>query len=423
MPGLDTDIYVAIGILSVLSVVGTIGNALVLYVFSQYRQKLTSTIFILTLAGTDFITCCITIPFTIAAEALQLELGYDIVCQVYFFLITTTVPFSAFVMVAIAVDRYLCIVHPFKHLMTIRRAEVIVGCLCIFSVVLGVISATQYIIVEKILYSNATESPLVSTTPFDSNLTALNLTGSFVITTLPNSESSDDRLIIRRVASCEPIITPFFKIYQGIFSSFFGISCIIVMILYALIYRSVLARRRKKFKVVTNTCCGFWTAIPNEPDHTEITTLNNETKVEKETQSDEPNIETKDTEISPSAELHDKAVQKNGSSVITEKDVIIKPGAVSRAKLEKMRIANIKTAFMLSIVTLVFIVAFVPSWLMALQAIDMNFIVFYLYFVYNVANPIIYAFMNESFRNQLKQLVCCGSHGPERGGAHRQSYR
>lgn len=141
---MQIQVYIAIGFMSLFSLVGTIGNALVLYVFARYKNKLTSTIFILTLAGVDFVTCCVTIPFTIVTEAVKFQLKYDIVCQIYLFLITTTVPFSAFVMVAIAVDRYLCIVYPFKHAMTIRRAEIIVGSLCVFAVVLGITICSHY---------------------------------------------------------------------------------------------------------------------------------------------------------------------------------------------------------------------------------------------------------------------------------------
>jgi cholecystokinin A receptor/hypocretin (orexin) receptor 2 len=39
------------------------------------------------------------------------------------FFITSNVPFAAFIMVAIAVDRYLCICHPFRHLMNAQRAK------------------------------------------------------------------------------------------------------------------------------------------------------------------------------------------------------------------------------------------------------------------------------------------------------------
>ena len=326
--------------------------------------------------------------------------------------------------------------------MTIRRAEIIVGCLCGFSVVLGTICASHYFImsqpideihVDNVTYSiNTTMTSLPEVTSVRETTTAIKSSSSAYDSNY--SLSNDNRqsakenvsvvsLIIYGDPICSPNFTTFFKAYQKVYSSLFGICCIVVMILYALIYRSVLARRRKKFKVETNTCCGFWSAIPNEVDQTEITNLNNETKYEKEDNSDEAKPKAKDTQLCNKTEQQDKAVQKNGSSVVGDKDVILKPGGVSRAKLEKMRLANIKTAFMLSIVTLVFIVAFLPAWLMALEVISMNFIVFYLYFVYNVANPIIYAFMNESFRNQLKHLVCCGgSGGPVRGGPNRHSH-
>ena len=48
---------------------------------------------------------------------------------------------------------------------------------------------------------------------------------------------------------------------------------------------------------------------------------------------------------------------------------------------EKTRLANIKTAGILFIVTIVFIIAFLPSWLMAVRAISPNMIVFYMYLV------------------------------------------
>ncbi|XP_052082077.1 orexin receptor type 2-like isoform X1 [Mytilus californianus] len=383
---------IAIGLMSVCSLVGVIGNALVLYVFSSFKQKLTSTIFILTLATTDFLTCLVTIPFTIAVEALYMKLEYDLVCKMYYFLMTTTVPFSAFVMVAIAVDRYLCICHPFKHVMTIKRAEYIVAFLCVFAVVLGVLCSLNYGMVDpNYLQMNSSSINKTTVIPFDVSTDAMMNT-----TTKYNATVST---ILRPEFVCLPVQNyddhaSFFYIYQKIYSSFFAICCLIVMVLYAMIYRSVLARRRQRLKVVTNQCCGFWNALPNEVEQTEfstLNTLNNETSFGK-------------SEV----EKNNKAVQKNGNDTsISDKDVIIKPGGLSRAKLEKMRMANIKTAFMLSIVTLVFIIAFLPSWLVALRVFDMNVVVFYLFFIYHNANPVIYAFMNNAFKTKLKELFIC----------------
>lgn len=384
-------VYIAIGLMSLFSVVGVIGNALVLYVFSSFKQKLTSTIFILTLATTDFITCLVTIPFTIAVEALEMRLEYDIVCKLYFFLMTTTVPFSAFVMVAIAVDRYLCICHPFKHVMTIKRAEYIVAFLCVFAVILGILCSLNYGVLDvnapnRTISSNVTTTSVLNGSTVAYPVDIINITTSH---TDVFAESKPELVCLIVKGHDDPY--SFFHVYQKIYSSFFALCCLIVMVLYAMIYRSVLARRRQRLKVVTNQCCGCWNSLPNEIEQTEFSTLNNETSF---VQKDE--------------EKNNKAVQKNGNDTsISDKDVIMKPGGLSRAKLEKMRMANIKTAFMLSIVTLVFIVAFLPSWLVALRVFKMNVVVFYLFFIYHNANPVIYAFMNNAFRSKLKELFTC----------------
>ena len=57
--------------------------------------------------------------------------------------------------------------------------------------------------------------------------------------------------------------------------------------------------------------------------------------------------------------------------------------------------ANLRTAVMLFVVTVVFVITFLPAFLMALKLIPYNIIVFYFYFANNVANPVIYSFMNQ----------------------------
>ena len=71
----------------------------------QLSPQLTSTIFILTLAGSDLFTCLVSIPFTIAMEQLDFQTHSDFFCKLYQFLQLTTVPFSVVVIIAIAVDR------------------------------------------------------------------------------------------------------------------------------------------------------------------------------------------------------------------------------------------------------------------------------------------------------------------------------
>ena len=77
----------------------------------------------------------------------------------------------------------------------------------------------------------------------------------------------------------------------------------------------------------------------------------------------------------------------------------------SVALRDRMLYANIKTAAMLFVVSIVFIISFVPSWFVGLGVINFNPISFYIFYFNSVANPFIYAFMNRTFRDDLKLVV------------------
>ena len=238
---------------------------------------------------------------------------YDVVCKIYHFLVTSTVSFSAFVMLAIAFDRYLCIVHPFKHRtsMTLKRAKASVAWLFILAITLGLLCCLMF-------GAHSREVTCVKTNNFTLDISAFNETSRYrkvadevhcnvtlkgVIITIVNTGycHADNNIFDRS----------FRAVYQKIYSAFFAVCAVVLIVLYAIIYRTVLTRRRQ----------------------------------------------------------------------------------------------HIKTAVMLSIVAITYIVAFMPAWLMALRVLTANVVIFYLYLTYNVANPIIYAFLNESFRNQLKNLL------------------
>lgn len=144
--------------LTLFSVVGMVGNAIAFYIFFARRNSGTSVIFILALAGTDFITCLVTVPYTIVFEAIGYYFSYDVLCKLYMFLITSTVPYSSFIMAAIAFDRYFCICHPFLHVFNVQRARTVVLCLVIPAFTFGVITAMShgmYIIRDFALSNNS----------------------------------------------------------------------------------------------------------------------------------------------------------------------------------------------------------------------------------------------------------------------------
>ncbi|XP_060072503.1 cholecystokinin receptor type A-like [Ylistrum balloti] len=370
----DTEHCIIMAILGVFSIVGTIGNFLVLYIYTKKRDRTTSNIFILTLAGTDFLTCLVLIPFNIVALGLDHRLEIDFFCKIYMFLLTCNVPFSAFVMVAIAFDRYFCICHPFLHAINIPRAKAIVVLMAALACVFGILTSMMYSI----------WTPLSNTTN-DSNNTCLQTApssdqpynASFMTSALCDEGSimSNDTALDGEDLDgvCGPyndIFGPYFIwVYQKIYAGFYLLSFLIVFVLYGLIYRAIHLRRALKAKRKRSSL--FPAATEISMAETQMTALNGN------------NIEN-------NAESSDKCVKKKH------------PGQVK----DKNFYANIRTAAMLFIVTVVFLLAFLPAWLMAHGWIPYSPIIFYMYFLYNVANPVIYAFMNMSFRADLRSLLC-----------------
>lgn len=362
--------------LATFSILGTIGNSVVLYVFSIKTDKLTSRCFIIALAFNDFVTCLVIIPFTAYMDHAGYQIHIDFLCKFYSFMITSNVPFSAFIMVAIAFDRYFCICHPFLHLINIKRAKIIIATLALGAIILGINTAVAYGIFEKKtinattgLLSNDTSLHHLWNSTWNASHEMLNFTG--VKLNLPGGT----RIINTGV--CKPntlIVSEQSRLlYQKVYAGSFLLSLLLVAILYMLIYKSVIVRRRKSIRRKV-------TRLPSESvNETQTTVLNGN------------NVIYKNEEARISSGKGKKNRHKNSV----------------KGQQREFRMANIKTAAILFVVTLVFSVAFLPSWLMAHKLISFNAIVFYMYFIYNVANPVIYAFMNKIFRNDLKRIVNC----------------
>jgi len=76
--------------LAVLSIAGTAGNALVLCVFTRRKDSLVSTVYIISLAVVDLVTCLVVVPFTIYMEHANFCISSDAVCKVRAALFTST---------------------------------------------------------------------------------------------------------------------------------------------------------------------------------------------------------------------------------------------------------------------------------------------------------------------------------------------
>lgn len=375
---MNIELLIVFVILGIFSVAGTIGNALVLYIYSRKRDITTSSLFILTLAGTDFFTSLLIIPFNIVVLHLHYKLEYEFPCKLYMFLITCNVPFSAFVMVAIAFDRYFCICHPFLHAITIPRAKIIVFIMGVSACLLGIITSLCHGIFQlddTTASLNVTESEpaWISTISSLDTINYQNSTVKYDVTTTVTGNVTNiyqEEGIVPGMCIPNTILLKksFIDVYQKIYAGLYLISFLIVLVLYGLIYRSIHIRRALKAKRKRSS---LFPAAPNDYSavDTQMTILNNGNEVDGK--------------------------DENGQKRFRKKSLGLK---------DKVFYANIRTAVMLFIVTIVFLIAFLPAWLMAHELVTYNMIVFYMYFIYNVANPIIYAFMNNSFRDDLQNI-------------------
>lgn len=81
-----------VAFLSTVSIIGTIGNLIVAFVYWKKKDKQTSSFFILVLACSDWIVCSVLVPMTIYIEIIMYSTQNIYFCKTYYFLITTIVP-------------------------------------------------------------------------------------------------------------------------------------------------------------------------------------------------------------------------------------------------------------------------------------------------------------------------------------------
>ncbi|XP_062595307.1 cholecystokinin receptor type A-like [Saccostrea cucullata] len=342
--------------LATFSIVGVVGNSLVLCGIASITKGKMHTFFIQTLACIDLLTCAITIPATIAMEVMEFHVPFTSVCRTYHFLLNSTIPLSAFVMVAIAIERYFCICRNVRqNILKSRAKAVIVGIIAV-AVSIGVLCSLNY-----------------GTFPFEERSGSGDLSQEQqnatckLNTTFSHHPCRNKTQTYRRTTLCG-LTTKFGKKYyhvtEKIYSSMFAICGITVVLVYLRIYCFLLPYRNN---------IGMDAASRKI-----LSTTSNHVGVKK---------------------------QKVGKKRKLKLCILSEMSASYRKRKEKLRLRYIKMAVVFFIVAVVFISSFLPAWMMKLKVIPFNIYVFYLYFVYTVCNPFIYAFMNPTFWAAVREAT------------------
>ena len=116
--------------------VGFVGNFVVIYIFTCQWKLTKTTLFILTLAFVDIFSCMFNMPIEAVILWQPLNFDNDFLCKLSRYTTFLASAGSSFVLVAIAIDRYLMVCRPFKS----RELGVpYAKKSCVIAVLLGVI--------------------------------------------------------------------------------------------------------------------------------------------------------------------------------------------------------------------------------------------------------------------------------------------
>lgn len=434
---------IVLAYLAIFCVVGSVGNALAIYITAVVREPIISRHFIIALAVVDMMTCVIVLPMTSYLMYVEFNVPAGAVCRVYQFLITSNIPFSIFIMVAIAIERCVAICWPHAQP---ASPTLIITLLAMVSLGLGTVVAltydTRHGVPVSFVYdflenstSTANQNPGESLAPCNStecvigsnssssrsfrhltNQLATNMPRDSVTATSDTRERVwDDALRLRaaqlvdgvwvgerlyvNVGRCLPNDMLISLDVQWYFHKFYTclylVSFALVIVFYSLICRTVLARQRRirshKMTLMALDC------MRQPITHPEL-----------------HHVVVANTALLMSPLPAACSVTSLCENIMDRRDIAIRPKKVKietdKATLKRRQrrlTAEIKAAGMLFVVSMVLLVTYIPALLITLDWLPYRAPIFYLYFINFAINPVIYGFMNSRFRKRLKSIFSC----------------
>jgi hypothetical protein len=401
---------------SLISVVGLIGNALVLLVYvKKLQDNQTITFLIVNLAIADLVCCMVLLPLNCYHELFIDHIGSDFLCKFHSFLNIMNVTYSCLLMTLVAFERCFTIVMPFKRIVSKLRAKFIMLVLIMICFVFGIVGGLGVGIRHqaKVVF-------LVSQNYSNNSLQIYN----------------KETLVWIKTTHCFPndLLIPLNAMaYVRLIQNLIVVICfVIIFVLYALICVFVSKRRQLKanrelyykeilYRSKQNTCSNGQKKndSPRQPfSHKELTI---HSQIEEE--FNEGTTNTTDSllsgvtinstkknaiptilflknnpKLNPEVNQEDQQdVQLNNNNNNNNPILMANQAQMNRS----LWVSNLKTAFMLFVATLIMVVVYTPAILTSLHFISYNPIYWNILYVNNAANPLIYSFLNPNFRKSL----------------------
>ncbi|OWF56836.1 tachykinin-like peptides receptor 99D [Mizuhopecten yessoensis] len=348
---------------ALLMAIGTPGNAIVWFIYYSRWRRSSTRIFILALATLDLINCTLTLPVEIFMLFNYIIFDHSFVCKLSRFTTYTCNSAAALILIAIAVDRYQRICRPHENAISTRTSKLV----CWLSIILA----------------------LMTTWP------------SLVIY---GTQDYPAHGVVLKVCLIENafVTSP----YPLAYFTFNCICTLINFITLTVLYIFVGVRVCQRWKFRSTSVRSF-SSVSMDDDDDYPTERHSLKKQSKRSASTEPPPSPR--AAIKMAFLDLKSTFKRTKSTVSDRRVL--------------RIG--KTTLMLFLVTLAYIISFLPflgiaihrsinpsAWTAQQKTNEMVYHVFLRSYLLNCAiNPIIYSFCNDIFRREcvilFKRIFCC----------------
>lgn len=385
---------------SALSITGIMGNIPVLIVYFRRRDNLASHTFIKILAFIDLIACIFGMPYTIVYE-LHLVTS-DIACRFCEFLRHFTTFASAITLVAIAMERYVavCQIGSRLNVNSLNRGVWIIFGLSAFLA-----------------------APAVGTfaVVLDSDVRDVNCR-------FPHRYTSGKFCHFTYTVMGKTMVTAYQVLQVVVCFTLVVILTVLYSIIYFVLWKKSLLKRKMVIRNCTDSnldsssdmsyggqcqpikckrtrlCCES-SSTSDWGKKSEMNRQNNEFESSNISNSLSENYSKPDSQTH--AEDKDKRRKHTGSNNIKTARRKIKFSVSAQSgrseKLKRKKYYHKRTAKMLFLCTIIFIVTWMPFWFDIFGLT--NFLILrYMFFIGNATNPIVYGIVNEQVRRAFKRL-------------------
>lgn len=248
-------------------------------------------------------------------------------------------------------DRYCCICRPFENIVTVLRVKICLLCLSSLSCGLSIVMALTTSVYH--LQSQTVSGVVVENTT---------LVPQLYYVAIDRVRIYHGQCYYSDITLSKIFNTVFHRIYETLYI----ISFIINLALYALIYSTVLKHRKRNEKRRQNVLRANTNSLESSSQERQLSTISSRIG----TGNKPENVS------SQSLDPHDRIMYE-----------------------------NIRTAAMLFVVIVFLIISFLPYWFAQIKVVPTSRFILNTIYLNNVANPFIYCFMNQNFRQDVKVLV------------------